>query len=241
MGFRNNYYQKIGIIPPKSCYTEDPLYSMYNIKNETIDALSMHNGDNFANNKINFNLNQNEFKFNLENYFRKRHYQMIFSNHVGMFILDLNNNLYLTPSIKSICRNKPTGHIDLSLGADCLCAGTLHFDKNGMLSEIALDSGHYRPTYHHGMYFLNLLFKKYILSQSILPNQGLLFFEKINIQFFFKNSDQPVKNAFQRLNISVNHTAKSMPVSINANPFNKNDFVSKTLSFIDFINLLRFT
>jgi hypothetical protein len=240
MSFRDNYYQTIGIIPQNLCYKEDPLYSMYHIKKEKIDVLSMHNGDNFGNNKINFHCHQDEFKFNLEHYFKKPCYQMIFSDHVGLFVFDLNHNLYVTPSIKSNSKQIITGHIDLSLGANCLCAGTLYFDKNGILSEIALDSGHYRPTYFHGMYFLNFLFKKYILSQSILPSQGLLYFKPLNIKFFFKNDDQAIKSAFHRLDLSVQHSTKSMSISINANPYKKNNFVSKTLSFKDFITLLKF-
>lgn len=239
MGFRNNYYRKIGIIPTNT--SKISLYSMYNMKQKEIEYLSMHNGSNFTNNKINFRLNQNEFKFNLENYFKNKIYQKhVFSNHVGMFILDLRDDLYLAPSIHVSCRNKPTGHIDLSLGADCLCAGTLHFNEDGILSEIAFDSGHYMPTYQHGMYFLNFLFKKYIQSTSVLPNQGLIFFKKFNIEFFYKNNDNTIKNAFQKLNTPASRSVKSAPIAINVNPSNGKDFASKTLPFIDFVNLIRF-
>lgn len=227
------------MLPQK--YSQNPLYILYNMKQKLIESLSMHNGDNFANNKVNFRLNQSEFVFNIENYFKKLIIQrQLFSNHVGMFILDLHDNLYLNHNRNLSRINHPLGHIDLSLGADCLCAGTLHFDEKGVISEIALDSGHYRPTWLHGMYFLNFLFKKYIMSQTILPYQGIPYFEKMSVRLFFKNNDQAIKNAFQRLNIPGSFAATSLPIAMNGNPNHKNEFVSRRLSFKDFVKLASF-
>lgn len=211
------------------------LYKIYKIIFKEIDILSMHNGDNYCNNRIQFSLNQENFIFNPSHFFKKDNYRSIFSNHIGEFVFTLNHKIFLSPPINLGINGRPKGHIDLSFGNNCYCAGSLHFDTDGFLAEVALDSGHYCPTAEHGFYFLNSLYKSLLDSTLISPTECIKSFNSLKILFYQKVD----KNLLFFQNLNQNRVLSRQSSPINMTRKTSSSLIARTLPFKDFVEYVK--
>jgi hypothetical protein len=120
------------------------------------ELLSMHNGDNLLNNDIDWSKSSQKFSGAWIDWDSERGALSLDGTENQLeFALDSSRKLYVQNDLTG------KGHIDLSCGDNCFCAGTFHFDRNGYLSSIHLDSGHYRPTAEHGKYLIATLMESF--------------------------------------------------------------------------------
>lgn len=150
------------------------------------EATSMHSGDNAYNNDIDWNKATQQFSRDWINW----------QGDIGALSFDTEPRqleFALTSARKLVVQAEMTGkgHIDLANGDNCFCAGTFHFNREGYLEAIHLDSGHYRPTVEHGKYLIATLVNHFYDLDSAAGRENLEhFLSKVKIHVYNKNTDR---------------------------------------------------
>jgi len=156
---------------------------------ETLDnppeATSMHSGDNAYNNDIDWDKSSQVFSRDWINW----------RGHLGALAFDSQPReleFALNSSRKLVVQAEMTGkgHIDLANGDNCFCAGTFHFDRDGYLDSIHLDSGHYRPSAEHGKYLIATLINNYDLGSAAGRENAEHFLANVKIHVFNKSTER---------------------------------------------------
>jgi hypothetical protein len=135
------------------------------------EATSMHSGDNVYNNDIDWNKASQAFSPQWIDWDARRG-PIAFDSEPYQLEFALNS------SRKLVVQKELTGkgHIDLSNGDNCFCAGTFHFNGDGYLTAIHLDSGHYRPSVEHGRYLIATLIHNFYDLDSPSGKRNLTHF-----------------------------------------------------------------
>lgn len=150
------------------------------------EATSMHSGDNQYNNDIDWNKQTQEFSRDWINW----------QGGIGALAFDTEPRTLefaLTSARKLVVQAEMTGkgHIDLASGDNCFCAGTFHFNRDGYLETIHLDSGHYRPSVEHGKYLIATLVNQFYDLDSAAGRENLEhFLSKVKVHVYNKNTDK---------------------------------------------------